>query len=124
MAAMSPIVAMPRVIRASSVVAPTPHRAPTGSGWRKFRVSDAGITSTPSGFARPDASFATNFTDAAPTEQRSPVSSNTRRRMCVAIASGSPKIPRAPATSRKASSIPSLSTIGVTSSKISITTRE
>ncbi|WIB14074.1 hypothetical protein DEJ36_00920 [Curtobacterium sp. MCPF17_052] len=49
-----------------------------------------GTTSSPSGLARLDASFATNFVDAAPTEQCNPVSANTVRRISVPICHGVP----------------------------------
>ena len=65
----------PRLRSTSSVLPPTPHSAEMGSGCSSATVSSRGTTSRPSGLARPEASFATNFVAAAPTEQTSPVSS-------------------------------------------------
>jgi hypothetical protein len=106
------------------VVFPTPQRAPTGSAWRNGSVSAAGTTSRPSGLQRVLASLATNLVEAAPTEQVRPVSACTRRRIMAPISAGEPKSPRAPATSRNASSMLSGSTSGVTSRKMPMTTRD
>ena len=82
------------------------------------------MTSSPSGFARPEASFAMNLVAATPTEQVSPVSSSTRERISSAMRRGEPSRRRAPDTSRNASSMLSGSTSGVTSWKMSITFAE
>ena len=74
--------------------------------------------------ARAEASLATNFVAATPTEQVICCSSATRLRMRVAIAAGLPSRRTAPATSRNASSRLSGSTYGVIDRKISITPRE
>ena len=108
----------------SSVFSPTPHSAPTGSRCRKVTVSSRGTTSSPSGLARPEASLATNFVAATPTEQVIRCSSATRSRSSRAISAGGPSRRTAPATSRKASSRLSGSTAGVTDRKISMTPRE
>ena len=50
--ARSPTVRSPSRSSASSVFAPTPHRAPTGSGCRKSMTSGGRTTSRPSGLAR------------------------------------------------------------------------
>lgn len=75
----------------------------------------------PFGLHLPEASFATNFVDAAPTEHVSPVCAFTRSRSRAAISPGEPNSRLAPDTSRNASSIESGSTSGVNSRKISMT---
>ena len=122
--AMSPMVRSPSRVSASSVRSPTPHNAPTGSGWRNSTVASRGTTSSPSGLARADASLATNFVAATPTEQVMPCSSTTRARISSPIARAPPRRRRAPPTSRNASSRASGSTSGVTDRKISITPRD
>ncbi len=115
----------PLLRNARSVRGPTPHSAPTGRGRRNSRVSGTGTTTVPSGFAIPEASLATNFTPATPTEQVMPNSSATRARSRVAIPAGPlPSLRNAPLTSRNASSRPSGCTAGVTSANSAITPRE
>ena len=80
-----------------------------------------GTSRMPSGFARWDASFATNFVPASPTEAGRPVRSRTRSRIARAISTGGPKSRTVPATSRNASSMLSGSTSGVNSWKTAIT---
>ena len=87
-------------------------------------MSASGTTSSPSGLARLDASFATYLVAAAPTDARSPVSLWMRSRNRVPICQGVPSSFRAPATSRNASSIESGSTSGVTSPSSPITWAE
>ncbi|NIH84264.1 hypothetical protein FHX45_001157 [Amycolatopsis granulosa] len=70
----------------------------------------------------PEASFATNFTEATPTEQVMPCSARTRPRISAAMPAGvSPSRRNAPPTSRNASSRLSGSTRGVSSRKIAMT---
>ncbi len=100
MAARSPTVAMPRRSSRASVAGPTPHRACTGSGCRKASTSSTPTTLTPRpgsgpwteafGLAASEASLATNFDGATPTEQVSPSSSSTRDRMRRAISGAGP----------------------------------
>ena len=104
-----------------SVRSPTPQSAPTGSGWRKSSTPSRGTTSRPSGLHRVEATLATNFVLATPTEQVTPWASTTCARIIAAIAAGAPSRRRAPATSRNASSSESGSTSGVTARKIAIT---
>ncbi len=122
--ATSPTVASPSRSSASSVFSPTPHSSPTGSGCRKATTRSAGTTSRPSGLARVEASFATNFVDATPTEQVMPCSSWTRERMSSAMTAGGPSRRTAPETSRNASSRLSGSTSGVTSRNTAMTPAE
>ena len=117
-AARSPTVRMPRRCSGSAVRAPTPHSAVTGSGCRKSSTRACGTTSMPLGLQRADASLATNFVGATPTEQVSPSSSSTRRRMAAAMCPGRPCSRVAPETSRNASSSDSGSTSGVTSRRM------
>ena len=69
----------------------------------------------------PLATFATNLVAAAPTEQTRPVSARTRCLSRAATWTGEPITRPAPDTSRNASSIPSRSTEGVSSSQIAKT---
>jgi hypothetical protein len=71
--------------------------------------------------AASDASLATNFDGATPTEQVSPSSSSTRDRMRSAISGAGPSNRRARRTSRKASSREIGSTSGVNEVKIAMT---
>ncbi len=122
--AMSPTVCSPSRVSSFSVFSPTPHSAPTGSGCRNATTPAAGTTSRPSGLLRVEASLATNFVDAMPTEQVMPCSSATRSRISWPITAGRPSRRTAPETSRKASSRDNGSTIGVIDRKISITPAE
>ena len=70
------------------------------------------------GFAASDASFATSFVLATPTEQARPSRSRTSDRTWAAISPPEPSRRRAPVTSRKASSNAIGSTSGVTAWKI------
>ena len=70
---------------------------------------------------RVEATLATNFVVATPTEHVTPWAATTCARIIAAIAAGEPSRRRAPATSRNASSSDSGSTSGVTSRKIDIT---
>ena len=121
---MSPTVRSPSRCRASSVLSPTPHSAPTGSGCRNDTTPSGGTTISPSGLAIDEASLATNLLAATPTEQVMPCSSATRLRISSPIAAGGPSRRTAPETSRNASSRDSGSTSGVTSAKTAMTPRE
>jgi hypothetical protein len=104
---------------------PTPQSAETGSGRRNASFSPTGTTTIASGFAMPDASLATNLTSATPTEQLSPCSAVTRRRISAPMRPGVVSSRRsAPRTSRKASSKLRGSTKGVNSWKIAMTPRD
>src|SRR5665648_513478 len=65
-------VVMPQRASASPVRSPTPHSELTGRACRKGTVASRGTSRTPSGLARPEASFATNLVAAIPTEQVTP----------------------------------------------------
>ena len=78
-----------------------------------------GTTSRPSGLAWTEASLATSFVEATPTEAESDRSSRTARRTAWAMRGGSPNRSVAPPTSRNASSRESGSTDGVNPSRIS-----
>ena len=80
-AARSPTVRRPSPASCSAVRSPTPHSAPTGSGCRNRATPSAGTTSSPSGLQRDEASLATNFVGATPTEQVMPCSSAIRARI-------------------------------------------
>ena len=99
---------------------PAPQSSCTGSGRSRVVTSAAGQCSSPSGFARPDSSFAIDFVGPTPTEHGSPSSERTRMRIAAPIAGGSPKSCTAPPTSRNASSSDSGSTSGVTSRSTAI----
>ena len=71
--------------------------------------------------AASEASLATNFDGATPTEQVSPSSSSTRDRMRAAISGAGPWRRRARRTSRNASSSEIGSTSGVKEPKIAMT---
>ncbi|GAB3891909.1 hypothetical protein GCM10027612_38560 [Microbispora bryophytorum subsp. camponoti] len=101
-----------------------PHRAATGSGCRNSTTRSAGTTSRPSGLHSREASLATNFVLATPTEQVMPCRSATWARIIRAMAAGLPSLRRAPPTSRNASSEAIGSTSGVTALKISMTPRD
>ncbi len=73
----------------------------------------------PSGLHPSEASLATNFVDATPTEQVTPTSRSTSARIFAAIAAGGPNSEVAPPTSRKASSSEIGSTSGVWASSTS-----
>ncbi len=103
---------------------PTPHSAPTGRVRRNGTVAAAGTSSMPSGLACVDASFATNFVVAIPTEHVIPWSAWTRRRSAAAIRVGGPRRRRAPLTSRNASSTLTCSTSAVISPSAAMTDRE
>ena len=79
---------MPSRRSGSAVRAPTPHSAVTGSGCRKSSTSAAGTTSMPSGLHRAEATLATNFVGATPTEQVSASSRRPAARMRCAITAG------------------------------------
>ncbi len=101
----------------SAVGRPTPHMASTGIGCRKS-TTRSGVTSTsPSGLAARDATFATNFVGPMPTEQVICCSSATTARTCSPIWAGLPCILIEPVMSRNASSIEADSTIEVTDPK-------
>jgi hypothetical protein len=87
-------------------------------------TSGGRTTSSPSGLARVEASLATNFVPATPTEQVIPCSSKTRARMYSPISAASPSRRPAPDTSRKASSMLSGSTSGVIDRNKAMTERE
>ena len=88
---MSPTVRTPRRSRRARVAGPTPHSARAGRGRRKASSDPAATTCTPSpgsgpvrvarGFAASDASLATIFVAATPTEQVRPSSASTSSRM-------------------------------------------
>ena len=115
---------IPQRASASAVRSPTPQSEVTGSECRNATVASAGTRSTPSGLAIPEASLATNFVAAIPTEHVTPCSARTRSRMRAATTDGGPTRRRAPETSRKASSMLTCSTRSVASPKISITARD
>ncbi len=100
---------------------PTPQSRPTGSGARNAAPSSAATSRWPSGFARSDAIFAMNFTDAIPADAGSPTSSAMRRRRLIAISAALPNSDCEAVTSRNASSSDSGSTSGVTSARIANT---
>ena len=105
----SPIVRIPSRPRVSPVFSPTPHRRPTGSGSRNAWTPSAGTTSIPSGLQSSDASFATNFVGATPTEHVTPTSRSTSARIFAAISAGTRTAswrPRRPGTPRRARSAP------------------
>ena len=83
-----------------------------------------GTTSRPSGLASAEASFATNFVGATPTEQVTPCSSAMVSRSAAAMSAGEPSRRWAGATSRKASSRESGSTYSVTEPKVAMTEAE
>ena len=126
--AMSPTVRTPSRSRRSSVAGPTPHSARAGSGWRKPSSSPGAITWTPSpgtgpstdarGLAASDASLASIFEGATPTEHVSPSRASTSARMRCATVGPSPWDRRAPVTSRNASSRLIGSTRGVNDRKM------
>ena len=109
----SPIVRIPSRPSVSPVFSPTPHRRPTGSGSRNAWTPSAGTTSIPFGLQSSDASFATNFVGATPTEHVTPTSRSTSARIFAAISAEDPNSIVAPATSRNASSSEIGSTSGV-----------
>ena len=115
----SPIVRIARRPSTWPVFSPTPHRRPTGSGSRNAITPSAGTTSRPSGLQPSEASLATNFVDATPTEHVTPTSRSTSARIFAAIADGGPNREVAPPTSRKASSSEIGSTSGVWASRTS-----
>lgn len=78
----------------------------------------------PSGLASPEASLATNFVGATPTEQVMPCSSAIVSRMRDPIRAGLPSRRIAPETSRNASSSESGSTVGVIEAKVAMTASE
>ncbi len=78
----------------------------------------------PSGLASPEASLATNFVGATPTEQVMPCSSAIVSRMRAPIRAGPPSRRIDPATSRKASSSERGSTSGVIVAKVAMTASE
>ena len=119
--ATSPTVVIPRACSLSAVLTPTPHSFSTGSGCRNASSSSGSTTSSPSGFATPEATLARNFVRATPTVIGSPTSARTRARSRAAISAGAPAIRRMPRTSRNASSIDMPSTCGDVSSKIANT---
>ena len=73
------------------------------------------------GLAASEASLATNFDGATPTEQVSSSCSSTAARILAAMVGPSPWSRRAPVTSRNASSSEIASTSGVNDLKIAIT---
>ena len=97
----------------SPVFSPTPHRRPTGNGSRNAWTPPAGTTSIPFGLQSSDASLATNFDGATPTEHVTPTSRSTSARIFAAISAEDPNSIVAPATSRNASSSEIGSTSGV-----------
>jgi hypothetical protein len=112
---------MPRSLSLPAVDGPTPQIRPTGSGCRKSSSPPGGITSRPSGFASPLATFAINRVVATPTVIGRPTRSRTSRRSRTAMSSGEPEIRSRPRTSRNASSIDTFSTTGAVSAKTSET---
>ena len=79
----------------------------------KAASSPGGTTTSPSGFSRSDAIFATSLVVATPTEIVSWISSRTASLIARAIVGPSPNSSREPVTSRNASSIEIGSTSGV-----------
>ena len=109
----SPIVRIPRRPGRLAGLLPTPHRRPTGRGSRNAWTPSAGTTSIPFGLHSSEASFATNFVEATPTEHVTPTSRTTSARIFAAISGGEPNSIVAPETSRNASSSEIGSTSGV-----------
>ena len=66
---------MPRSRRRWAVTGPTPHKASTGSVWRKRSTRWGAITVRPSGFCHADAIFARNLFGATPADAVRPVRS-------------------------------------------------
>ena len=116
-----PMVWMPRSASRVRVAGPTPQMSPTGSRARKASSASGATTTTPSGFATWEAILARCLVRATPTEMGRPIWVRTRRRMAAAISAGEPNSWRAPATSRKASSMDTRSTRGVKESRTSRT---
>ena len=100
--------------RASRRSSPPPPRAVRpASGSRNSCTPSAGTTSIPFGLQSSEASFATNFVGATPTEHVTPTSRSTSARIFAAISAEEPNSIVAPATSRNASSSEIGSTKGV-----------
>ena len=121
MAATCPIVLNPWPVSLAAVLGPTPHSLSTGRSARKLRSVPGSTTVRPSGFAMPEAIFATDLLEATPTEIVSPSSDSTRRRSSCAHSTGSCPSSTPRVMSRKASSRESGSTSGVVSRNMLMT---
>ena len=99
---------------------PRPRAGGAADGRRKA-ASSPGLTSTsPSGFSRSEAIFATNLFGATPADAVSPTSSRIRALIRRAISTPVPWRAREPVTSRNASSRDRGSTSGVKSARIAM----
>ena len=87
-------------------------------------MAPAGTRSSPSGLAWDEASLATNLVEAMPTEAGTPTRRRISARIHLPMVTGEPMRRRAPATSRKASSILTFSRTGVTSARTDMTCAE
>ena len=72
------MVCSPRRMSVSSIFGPTPHSRRTGSGARKAASPPGGTTTRPSGLRMSDATLATIFEEARPTDAVSCVSAHDR----------------------------------------------
>ena len=95
-----------------------------GSGARKAASVPGGTTTRPSGLRMSEATFATSFEVATPTEAVRWVSLRTASFSRAATVSPSPNARRLPVTSRNASSIETGSTQSLKRPRTSITWRE
>ena len=104
--------------------APTPGRSETGLPARNPAASARPMTEKPRGLARSEAIFARNLLGASPIDTVMPTSASTRRANRASVRAGLPWWTRSvPVRSRKASSMETGSTAGVSSSISSRTAR-
>ncbi len=107
----------PSVASVSSIFGPTPQSRRTGRGARKAASVPGGTTTSPSGLRMSEATLATSFEVATPTDAVSPVSSRIAALSLRPICSPVPIARALPVTSRNASSIETGSTRSVKRSK-------
>ena len=112
--------ARPSLASASSSFGPTPHSRRTGSGARNAASVPGGTTTRPSGLRMSEATLATSFEVATPTEAVSAVSSRIACFSLRAIVSPEPSARALPVTSRNASSIETGSTRSVKRPRIAM----
>ena len=86
---MSPIVSIPSRTRRSSARGPTPGRIRIGNGARNAASRPGRTTVSPPGLRRSDATFATTFEVATPSEHESRVRARTTARTASASARAS-----------------------------------